>query len=354
MKKVMLAVLCSMGLAFTSCQSDNVLTETNQNSARSGKDTPKEGRKFTLVRDEIIDTETESVELRSSGYGVPPFEASIPIHVYYYHGGEKSDHYFGTEAPNRPLIINGRHYLHMCQDFNLVSDDIWGAQPLYRYYSTAYNDHLLSTEPSVQGYKREAHLGYIYPSMQIGTVPLKEYYSAEKKNHHYVSRNSEVEYIKNNAKDYAFQRIVGYVYPGKVDSQKQADVITAKINGYPCTITYNLKVKDGNNRYRNLSYSETFDSGSRYIENESSSITLPNSYVIVSMDIIVKLTESDARIFTFMDIEDPHNVDCWIDGKPRWGKELGNTSVFITQKNISKNHITYEFDMTSTVGNVQI
>lgn len=56
MKKVMLAVLCSMGLAFTSCQSDNVLTETNQSSVRSGKDTPKEGRKFTLVRDEIIDT----------------------------------------------------------------------------------------------------------------------------------------------------------------------------------------------------------------------------------------------------------------------------------------------------------
>ena len=34
MKKVMLAVLCSMGLAFTSCQSDNVLTETNH---RHGK-----------------------------------------------------------------------------------------------------------------------------------------------------------------------------------------------------------------------------------------------------------------------------------------------------------------------------
>ena len=155
------------GIGITSCQSDNVLTETNQSSVRSGKDTPKEGRKFTLVRDEIIDTESESVELRSSGNGLSPFEASTPIHVYYYHGGEKSDHYFGTEAPNQPLIINGRHYLHMCQDFNLASESIWNAQPLYRYYSEAYNDHLLSTEPSVQGYKQEAHLGYIYPSMQI-------------------------------------------------------------------------------------------------------------------------------------------------------------------------------------------
>lgn len=349
MKKVMLAVLCSMGLAFTSCQSDNVLTETNQSSVRSGKDTPKEGRKFTLVRDEIIDTESESVELRSSGNGLSPFEASTPIHVYYYHGGEKSDHYFGTEAPNQPLIINGRHYLHMCQDFNLASESIWNAQPLYRYYSEAYNDHLLSTEPSVQGYKQEAHLGYIYPSMQIGAVPLKEYYSAEKKNHFYKVWNDP-----DKEKDYVFQRNIGYVYYGRPNPWKQADVITAKINGYPCTITYNLKVKDGNNRYRNLSYSETFDSGSWYIKNESSSITLPNSYVIVSMDIIVKLTESDTRIFTFMDIEDPHNVDYWIDGKPRWRKELGNTSVFITQKNINNNHITYEFDMTSTVGNVQI
>lgn len=47
MKKVMLAVLCSMGLAFTSCQSDNVLTETNQSSVRSGKDT-KGGSKIHL------------------------------------------------------------------------------------------------------------------------------------------------------------------------------------------------------------------------------------------------------------------------------------------------------------------
>lgn len=255
MKKVMLAVLCSMGLglAFTSCQSDNVLTETNQSSVRSGKDTPEEGRKFTLVRDEIIDTETESVELRSSGNGLSPFEASTPIHVYYYHGGEKSDHYFGTEAPNQPLIINGRHYLHMCQDFNLVSDDIWGAQPLYRYYSEAYNDHLLSTEPSVQGYKREAHLGYIYPSMQIGTVPLKEYYSAEKKNHFYKVWNDP-----DKEKDYVFQRNIGYVYYGRPNTWKHADVITAKIEHMdsPRIITFNLKVKDGNNRYRNLSYSE--------------------------------------------------------------------------------------------------
>ncbi len=350
MKKVMLAVLCSMGLAFTSCQSDNVLTETNQNSVRSGKDTPKEGRKFTLVRDEIIDTETESVELRSSGYGVPPFESSIPIHVYYYHGGEKSDHYFGTEAPNRPLIINGRHYLHMYQDFNLVSDDIWGAQPLYRYYSTAYNDHLLSTEPSVQGYRREAHLGYIYPSMQIGTVPLKEYYSAEKKNHHYVSRNSEVEYIKNNAKDYAFQRIVGYVYPGKVDSQKQADVITAKIEhmGSPRIITFNLTVKDGNNRYRNLSYSETFSSGSRYIENESSSITLPNSYVIVSMDIVVKYIIDDISPTIFRNMERPDFALSWGNNhQTHWRKN----SISIIQEPIIDNHIIYTFKEYIIVGN---
>lgn len=351
MKKVMLAVLCSMGLAFTSCQSDNVLTETNQSSVRSGKDTPKEGRKFTLVRDEIIDTESESVELRSSGNGLSPFEASTPIHVYYYHGGEKSDHYFGTEAPNQPLIINGRHYLHMCQDFNLASENIWNAQPLYRYYSEAYNDHLLSTEPSVQGYKQEAHLGYIYPSMQIGAVPLKEYYSAEKKNHHYVSRNSEVEYIKNNAKDYAFQRIVGYVYPGKVDSQKQADVITAKIKFMdfsPCIITFNLKVKDGNNRYRNLSYSETFDSGGQYIENESSSIILPNSYVIVSMDIVVKRREDDFKPFVYKNIERPDNVCSWRDGMPKWCKD---PNMYVIQESISDNHITYTFLGCTPLGN---
>lgn len=336
MKKVMLAVLCSMGLAFTSCQSDNVLTETNQSSVRSGKDTPKEGRKFTLVRDEIIDTESESVELRSSGNGLSPFEASTPIHVYYYHGGEKSDHYFGTEAPNQPLIINGRHYLHMCQDFNLASENIWNAQPLYRYYSEAYNDHLLSTEPSVQGYKQEAHLGYIYPSMQIGAVPLKEYYSAEKKNHFYKVWNDP-----DKEKDYVFQRNIGYVYYGRPNPWKQADVITAKIERMdsPRIITFNLKVKDGNNRYRNLSYSETFNSGSQYIENESSSITLPNSYVIVSMDIVVKSKEEDIAPTVFKNMERPDHVLGWINNKTFWRKN----NISIIQKPIIDNHIIYTF-----------
>ena len=336
MKKVMLAVLCSMGLAFTSCQSDNVLTETNQSSVRSGKDTPKEGRKFTLVRDEIIDTESESVELRSSGNGLSPFEASTPIHVYYYHGGEKSDHYFGTEAPNQPLIINGRHYLHMCQDFNLASENIWNAQPLYRYYSEAYNDHLLSTEPSVQGYKQEAHLGYIYPSMQIGAVPLKEYYSAEKKNHFYKVWNDP-----DKEKDYVFQRNIGYVYYGRSNPWKQADVITAKIERMdsPRIITFNLKVKDGNNRYRNLSYSETFNSGSQYIENESSSITLPNSYVIVSMDIVVKSKEEDIAPTVFKNMERPDHVLGWINNKTFWRKN----NISIIQEPIIDNHIIYTF-----------
>lgn len=336
MKKVMLAVLCSMGLAFTSCQSDNVLTETNQSSVRSGKDTPKEGRKFTLVRDEIIDTESESVELRSSGNGLSPFEASTPIHVYYYHRGEKSDHYFGTEAPNQPLIINGRHYLHMCQDFNLASENIWNAQPLYRYYSEAYNDHLLSTEPSVQGYKQEAHLGYIYPSMQIGAVPLKEYYSAEKKNHFYKVWNDP-----DKEKDYVFQRNIGYVYYGRPNPWKQADVITAKIERMdsPRIITFNLKVKDGNNRYRNLSYSETFNSGSQYIENESSSITLPNSYVIVSMDIVVKSKEEDIAPTVFKNMERPDHVLGWINNKTFWRKN----NISIIQEPIIDNHIIYTF-----------
>ena len=336
MKKVMLAVLCSMGLAFTSCQSDNVLTETNQSSVRSGKDTPKEGRKFTLVRDEIIDTESESVELRSSGNGLSPFEASTPIHVYYYHGGEKSDHYFGREAPNQPLIINGRHYLHMCQDFNLASENIWNAQPLYRYYSEAYNDHLLSTEPSVQGYKQEAHLGYIYPSMQIGAVPLKEYYSAEKKNHFYKVWNDP-----DKEKDYVFQRNIGYVYYGRPNPWKQADVITAKIERMdsPRIITFNLKVKDGNNRYRNLSYSETFNSGSQYIENESSSITLPNSYVIVSMDIVVKSKEEDIAPTVFKNMERPDHVLGWINNKTFWRKN----NISIIQEPIIDNHIIYTF-----------
>ena len=102
-------------------------------------------------------------------------------------------------------------------------------------------------------------------SMQIGAVPLKEYYSAEKKNHFYKVWNDP-----DKEKDYVFQRNIGYVYYGRPNPWKQADVITAKIERMdsPRIITFNLKVKDGNNRYRNLSYSETFNSGSQYIENE--------------------------------------------------------------------------------------
>ena len=107
----------------------------------------------------------------------------------------------------------------------------------------------------------------------------------------------------------------------------------------PRIITFNLKVKDGNNRYRNLSYSETFNSGSQYIENESSSITLPNSYVIVSMDIVVKSKEEDIAPTVFKNMERPDHVLGWINNKTFWRKN----NISIIQEPIIDNHIIYTF-----------
>ena len=206
---------------------------------------------------------------------------------------------------------------------------------------------LLSSEPSVQGYKQEAHLGYIYPSMQIGAVPLKEYYSAEKKNHFYKVWNDP-----DKEKDYVFQRNIGYVYYGRPNPWKQADVITAKIEYMefsPCIITFNLKVKDGNNRYRNLSYSETFGTNNdSSIKNESGYITIPSSYIIISMDIVVKRREDDFRPFVYKNIERPDNVCSWRDGMPKWCKD---PNMYVIQESISDNHITYTFLGCTPLGN---
>lgn len=354
-ERIAFAVLCSMNLilAVTSCQNDNdtALTELEQNFEDGSQGSQKHDVQFTLIREDVLNREDyplrlESAELRSYKSSTP-FELSIPLYLYYFHGGEKSDHYFGTEAPSgSSRSINGRSYLYMYQDFNLVRSSSEWVRPLYRHYSVTANDHMLSTQSSVSGYKNQGLLGYIYSSPKVGTIPLREYYSSAKKNHHYVSRNSEVEYIKNTnaVKDYSFQRIIGYVYPGtKEDSQKKPDVITAKIVFLsPCEIVFSIKVKAGNS-YRLLSYSKTFNEP-RTIYDETASVTLPKSYTIVSIGMMFKFQHSNWTA-SFSNLESPDMSDQTIDLSR-------NTSLKISKFAIpDENHLTFEVMEFAAVGN---
>lgn len=347
-RSVLLAVLCSISLitAVTSCQNDSVMAESERDFERDEKN---HNGQFSLVRDEIINREDELLRLESAGLrsysSSSSFESSIPLYLYYFHGGEKSDHYFGTEAPSgRSRFIDGRFYLYMYQDFNLVSGGSQWVLPLYRHYSATMNDHILSTQSSVHGYKNQGCLGYVYPSARVGTVPLREYYSSAKRNHHYVSRNSEVEYIRNNAKDYVFQGIVGYVYPGtKEDSQKKPDIITAKIISLdsPCEIIFDVKVKAENN-YRALSFSQMFDTPDGHLSGKIATLTLPRSYTIVSLGVTFKF-QQNRKVVSFSNLEDMQD---------RWARIGKITTLQLSHFAISsENHLTFEVMEYTAVGN---
>lgn len=286
MKKKML-LFCCMGIAMLSCQTTDVISDED-----TGKvDLPVEkANEFILVSDEVVE-ESDALELRSSSY-VSNYEQSMPIYRYYYHGGEKSDHYYGTEAPSGDTRnIKNRTYGYNSQEFNLEKNaselGYVGRSALYRYYSSSLNDHTLSAS-SVSGYAQDGGaLGYIFTSQEMGTVALKEYYSSVYKNH-FITRDSEAEYIPANEPTYQYVKTIGYVYPGARNFSNQTPFsITIKCTEQwtriPFEAKLNIRIRDANNIYRDLLYTGSFQG----IEGEAYNVTLPNNCKIVSADLIV-------------------------------------------------------------------
>ena len=209
-----------------------------------------------------------------------PYASSIPIYRYlYYSSYENLDHYYGTQK-STSLTIQGGYYSYERQEFNIMAKNNFPSLiALYRHYSSEERDHILSTASKINSYSSDGIIGYIFTTPQIGTVPLLEYYSAKRKSHLYVVRNTEIEWILEHDPDFSYVKIVGYVYPGSaIDEKKKATnfIITqGSVFGNPL-FRLNIKVREGD-KYWELSYEVEGPA-------KGTSVTIPinNTYTIIS------------------------------------------------------------------------
>ena len=85
---------------------------------------------------------------------------------------------------------------------------------------------------------------------------------------------------------------VGFVYPGlHIDRDKIADSFEiSKLSSQPCYTTMKINAREGN-AYHTLTYKYNFEGGG------SAKFTLPSTYVIVSIDMVIK-TPKDHTTYT--------------------------------------------------------
>lgn len=214
-----------------------------------------------------------------------PYASSIPIYRYLYYGSYQNiDHYFGT-SNSSSLVVQGVTYSYEHHSFNIMPENNFpGLVALYRHYSSAERDHILSTESQINSYASEGIIGYIFTTPQIGTVPLLEYYSSKRKSHHYIVRNTEIDWILEHDPDYLYVKSVGYVYPGSaIDEKKEATNFIISHGTVPGAMPFRLRVKvmEGD-KYWELVYEVE---GPK----EGTSVTIPinNTYTIVSCIAII-------------------------------------------------------------------
>lgn len=284
-------LLLVIAIGYTGCTQEEIsLSEVSLSN-------PSE---FKLVSKRKLNTE-EAGGLRSIYYD-PVYERSEPIYRYLYYGDYNNlDHFYATENASS-LTHHGRVYNFERQEFNLMSGGT-KTQKLYRHYSSSLNDHMLSISSSENSYTSEGSIGAVFTSQEIGTVPLKEYYSSQRKSHLYIVRNAELDWIYSNDPDFVYVKTLGYVYPGQaIDSKKiPTEFIVKGVHGsffLSTKVTLNLKVREGD-AYWDLSYSAQ-------IEQEGQSVTLPinNTYTVVEGDIVFQNSSATVTVF---DITNPEN-----------------------------------------------
>lgn len=287
---------CALGIIIlNSCQQEDSLNVVQESDVKN------EAIQFELVSDEVVTSEESDMTLRSSA--LSGYETSIPIYDYYFHcvPEEKSDHYHGKEVPTgSTLKINGYNYTYYSgqQNFNLESQKSSLAVPLYRHYNAALNNHLLSTYNSVYGYTLEGILGYIFPSPQLGTVPLKEYYSAKHQNNYYIARKYDEWYLQNNEPNYIYRRTMGYVYAGeRIDSHKTASTIEiGKIQAIPTHINMKINARYGTQN-RVITYQAYIADYTNSSAGGYASLTLDPTLSISSIDLTI-ITVYEGRSYT--------------------------------------------------------
>lgn len=254
------------------------------------------------IEEELQNDQAEKYELRVS------YQQSTPVYGFY--DDVYSNHYCGTQR--NVSIIDGKPFKYENQTFNLVRTSSKFTTPLYRHYSAALNDHMLSTNSSVSSYTSQGIIGYIYPWFQIGTVRLFEYFNPKNNDHYYVSNLGEKSKLDKIAafKDYQYQRVVGWVYPGTdVDLEKLQEYIEIGVSS-PSGVSTNpafwvtFYVTYTNANSQTL---EVYHSGN---VNETKSVALNRTGTISSIQMKVQLA-GDSKIQTF---NYANNADFLYDG----------------------------------------
>lgn len=249
------------------------------------------------------------------------YDDFVSIYRYlYYSSYTNIDHLWDTHQ-SKNISHDGRIYNFEGKEFYILAKG--GDQTLYRLYSPSLKDHVLSTSATVSNYQLEAELGRIFKTQEVGTVALQEYYSSTRKKHLYVWRNTEIkDWLPEHDPDFKYVKTVGYVYPGRIDSKKQATQLIFTPHEYFLPKTYwkkiylTIRAYEGDNIYE-LEYSATTDSKGGAI------FTIPNTYTIIAINGVFDRYyrgQGEAKDLTgFSTSNEYYSAVGWVPGAPAIG-----------------------------------
>lgn len=306
MKNIRKSLVFLLGIVLLpSCSQNEILTKENAKDSDIVDNTIESSSShFQLLSKKLLCAK-ESRVLRTNTISYESaYDSSIPIYRYYYGGSyEDIDHYHSTEY-SQTLYLYGNKYDFEFQEFNTVSTNWTSSRPLYRYYSSILNDHLLSTESSVSSYTKEGTIGNIFPTQQVGTIPLMEYYAPERQSHTYVVRDYETKWIQEHDPEFTYNKTIGYVYPGEmIDPSEQTRFILKKKDqwyDFKYGVRLVTKVKEEEN-YWELTYSVDLNLGDSIV------IPINRNYIIVAADFVAD-KHDQYPMTTIQNITNPDEV----------------------------------------------
>lgn len=285
----MLLLIVCVSVFFSCNQQDEMFDNKIESTAIE-----TDSREFKLISSKVVLPEDSTIELRS-GNDVSFFESyyerSKQTHTYYYHNGNRSDHYYGQESGSS-IRINGINYPYDWQRFQHFDYNLYELSlPLFRYYSALKNDHKLVTEYNgydmSSDYNYDTRVGFIFEKQYAGTSPLMEYYS---------DLYMDSFYTLNDVIDpgsYRYMGTIGYVYPGKLIQANKVPFsfkINVRNNNCPgAKMTFYIKTRERDTYYVR-EYAFEFNSSG------NGTITLPHTHALVNATVVVSYNSSNPNV----------------------------------------------------------
>lgn len=333
----------SLFILFSCTQEENILiTDTKLQTELPIAGCRVINEPILISKRELDKTEIFKLTSKSDNSYISTYNKSTPIYRYIYYSATNTDHLF-TKDNSPKLSHDNINYTLESQEFNLMPYKEIKTTTLYRLYSPTLKRHMLSLNSSVDSYKQEELIGYIFTEQQVGTVPLKEYYSAKRNNYHYVSNNVEIEdWIPEKEPDFTYTKIIGYVYPGaRIDAKKKATTfIISNISRmyYPTNVILTVNIREGGS-YRELKYSVQMPNA-----NESVKFPINNTYTVISADIALTSNIFSQVTNIFSDITNPTFKDIM--------QSIGGAFYMeLLKPQISGYEVTYTYQYDIAVGN---